>query len=137
MRSRGFTLLELLAAMAIVAVLAAAAIPAWRGMVVKAGRLDATEALMDLASAQERYRFVHGRYCDAAGGAPPAGLGMVKSRRGWYVLEILAADETSFTAEARADKASPQADDVLCRVFSIDETGRRGSAPGSVEECWP
>ena len=137
LRSRGITLLELLVAMAIVAILASAALPAWRGLVVRAGRMDATAALMHVGAAQERHRFVHGAYAPATHEPPPSGLGFHTSERGWYVLSIVRADATTFLAEARPAAGSPQQDDPLCRVFTLDETGRRGSAPGGVEECWP
>ena len=137
MRPRGFTLLELLAVVAIVAILASVAVPAWRGVMARAGRLDATSALMEIGMAQERYRFVHNTYAAATHGAPPEGLGFYTSERGWYVLSILRSDETTFLAEARPARGSPQEHDPLCQVFTIDETGRRDSAPGSVEECWP
>lgn len=137
MRPRGFTLVEILVVVAVVAILATVAVPAWRGVMARAGRLDATAALMAVAAAQERYRFVHGAYAAATHGAPPEGLGFYTSERGWYVLSIARSDETRFLAEARPARGSPQEHDPLCAVFTIDEAGRRGAAPGSVDECWP
>jgi type IV pilus assembly protein PilE len=136
-RRRGFTLLELLAVVAIVAILASVAVPAWRGVMARAGRLDATGSLMEVGMAQERHRFVRNSYAATTHDPPPDGLGFYTSERGWYVLSIVRADETTFLAEARPARGSPQENDPLCQVFTIDETGRRGSAPGSVDECWP
>lgn len=133
---RGYTLVELLACLALVALLAAIAIPSWQATVTRAQRADGKAALLALAAAQERYRFVHGRYADAAAPAPPDGLGLASSERGWYELRIDHADEHRFTASAVPGPGSPQQRDVRCLRLAIDETGARGAVPGPVERCW-
>jgi len=133
---RGFTLIELLVCIVIASLLAAIALPAWRGLVTRTYRGDATAALYALATAQERYRLVHGHYADQAAPAPPVGLGLAASERGWYELRIERADASSFLASARAAAGSPQAVDGECRLFTIDETGLRGSLPRDPERCW-
>lgn len=135
-RGRGFTLLELMICLLIVAVLAAIAIPGWRAVTMRAQRDDAKAALYALATAQERYRLVHGHYASAAAPAPPAGLGLGSSERGWYELRIESADAGHFRATARPAPGSPQSTDADCRVLSIDQAGRRGSAPGAPDKCW-
>jgi type IV pilus assembly protein PilE len=134
---KGFTLVELLACIAIAALLAAVAIPSWRGTMLRAQRSDAVQALYAVAAAQERYRMVYGRYADQAGPAPPVGLGLATSERGWYRLRIERADESDFVASARPAAGSPQAGDAACRLFTIDALGTRGSAPAAPESCWP
>lgn len=134
--SRGFTLLELLMCVVIAGVLAAIALPSWREVTKRTYRSDARAALHAVAAAQERYRLVHGRYADEAGPAPPVGLGFDRSERGWYALRIEHADATRFTASAQPEAGSPQAGDTDCRLFTIDETGARGSAPAGPELCW-
>ena len=132
----GFTLIELLICMVIVALLATVALPSWRGVVIRTQRGDATAALYAVAAAQERYRLVHGQYASQAGPAPPVGLGLESSERGWYALRIERADATTFLASARPSPGSPQASDTYCRVFTIDETGRRASTPEGPATCW-
>lgn len=133
---RGFTLIELLICILIAAVLVTIALPSWRSVVVRSQRSDATAALYALAMAQERYRLVHGRYAPLAAPAPPVGLGLGFSERGWYELRIERADASGFVATARAAPGSPQRGDDECRLLTIDETGRRGSAPAAPERCW-
>lgn len=134
---QGFTLVELLACIAIAAILATVAIPTWRSVIARAHRGDAIQALYALAAAQERYRMVHGRYADQAGPAPPVGLGLAASERGWYRLRVERADATSFVASARPLDGTPPATDAVCRLFTIDELGARGSAPAAPDTCWP
>ena len=67
---------------------------------------------------------------------PPAGLGLTGTERGWYRLEIRGADESGYTAIAVPASGSPQARDGRCRRFTIDATGRRGSAPNPPSVCW-
>ena len=133
---RGFTLVELLVCLAVVALLALVALPSWRTVVMRVQRSDATAALHALAAAQERYRLVHGHYASAAAPAPPVGLGLGLSERGWYELRVDHADATGFRASARAAAGSPQAADTACVVFTIDQAGRRGSVPADPETCW-
>lgn len=132
----GFTLVEVLVCLVIVALLATIALPAWRGVVLRAQRSDAAAALYAVAAAQERYRLVHGRYAGVAAPAPPVGLGLGASERGWYELRIERADESGFLASARPASGSPQASDAECRLLTIDETGSRGSVPEAPGKCW-
>jgi type IV pilus assembly protein PilE len=65
MRSRGFTLLELMIACAIVAILAAIAYPSYVNSVQKSRRSEATAALLGVASQMERYNTEKGTYATA------------------------------------------------------------------------
>jgi prepilin-type N-terminal cleavage/methylation domain-containing protein len=53
--SRGFTLIELMVTVAIVAILAAIAIPAYRNYVIRGELVDATQGLAALRANMERY----------------------------------------------------------------------------------
>jgi len=63
---RGFSLVELLAALAIVAVLAAVALPAYRRHAYRARRVEGKELLLRIAHAQERHYATYNRYGDLA-----------------------------------------------------------------------
>jgi type IV pilus assembly protein PilE len=65
-KSAGFTLVELVVAMVIAAILAAIAIPAYSSYVLQAHRTDAKTALLDLASLEERYFSVNNAYTNVA-----------------------------------------------------------------------
>lgn len=54
-RSFGVTLIELMITVAVVAILAAVAIPSYNSYVVKANRRSAQAAMMDMANLQQQY----------------------------------------------------------------------------------
>ena len=144
--TRGFSLTELLVALAILALLAAAAVPVWNRQVERSRRLDATDALMRIAVAQERFHFENGRYAGAGelAAMPPAGLGISGTERGYYVLELraLAGDPAlGFEARATAQQPGAQDGDETCRIFALDSTGARSAetagGENSSEACWP
>ncbi len=61
-RAAGWTLIELVVALLIVAVLASLAVPGYRNHALRAHRTEAKSALLDLAAAQERFYLHHDRY---------------------------------------------------------------------------
>ncbi|MGZ8157572.1 MAG: type IV pilin protein [Methylobacter sp.] len=73
---RGFTLLELMIAVAIVGLLAAIAVPSYRAYITAGKRAEAQGALVAFANAMEQWRLQNGNYCDAggAGGANTCGV---------------------------------------------------------------
>ena len=64
-RENGFTLIELVITIAIVAILASVALPAYNDSVAKARRSDAQGALMGFANAMERHFTTNGTYLGA------------------------------------------------------------------------
>lgn len=66
---RGFTLIELMITVAIVALLASIAYPAYTGSILKGRRAEGRTALMELLQQQERYLTQTGSYMTFAAGA--------------------------------------------------------------------
>lgn len=139
-RVAGWTLIELVVALLIVAVLASLAVPGYRNHALRAHRTEAQSALLGLAAAQERFHLHHDRYASDADlvVAPPGGLGLsAATRDGRYRLAIGAADTRSFTATAVA--SGDQSADVRCATFTIDAFGTRSAtdvAGIAAEGCW-
>jgi type IV pilus assembly protein PilE len=149
-RERAFTLVELLITLAILGIVATLAVGGYREYVRRASRVDATAALLRLASAQEKFYAQNGRYAGAGAAemtdAPPYGLGIEGTERGYYALAIevpAGGSAVGFTATATVDTGSNQADDEDCWVFRIDERGRRTAESRSgdsgttvTNRCW-
>lgn len=61
---QGFTLIELMVTVVIVAILASLAVPSYRQYVIRANRAAAKEAMMDIANRQQQFLLAHRRYAD-------------------------------------------------------------------------
>jgi type IV pilus assembly protein PilE len=136
--SRGFTLLELLLVLVLVAILAALALPAFRQQSLRVHRSEAMTALLQLQLAEEKYYLRHGAYTGNIFSAPPAGLGLSASASGRYLLSVaLAADAQSFIASATPAPSGGQEADHECFAFSINARGRRAvSGTRDARYCW-
>lgn len=142
---RGLTVIELLLALVIAAVLTAIAIPAYRNHVIRSQRADAIAALLRVQSAQEKYFVQYGRYATQLTAEPPAGLGLPEtSDRGYYRVQLQASEEgvmpPSYIATAIVVPGGGADDDRRCRSFSIDQNGLRraydADAHERADDCW-
>lgn len=127
-RSAGFTLIELMIAVVVIAILAAIAIPAFTDAVRKSRRSDAFAALSTLQQAQERWRSNNQEYAELANTAtPPApanGLGLsTTSPAAYYSISQSDVTATGYTAIAVAASDKSQAGDTGCQVMAVELTG--------------
>jgi type IV pilus assembly protein PilE len=142
----GFTLVDLVAALAIAALLACVAIPSFRAQAMRARRSDARAALLSLAAAEEGFHTSCNAYAAILDDTRETSCATMNlqftSRVGaqTYSLEVLSADTAGWTAVATAIPGGPQEADVRCRVLGLTSTGTRsaGMADGTAndEECW-
>lgn len=147
-RARGFSLIELLVTLAVLAIVTSVAVGSYRQYVQRAARVDATSALLRVAAAQEKFYAQNGQYAgnDILATPPPFGLGIAGTERGYYELSIDAAAgglAIGYTATATADAGSGQADDDDCQAFTINERGLRtasndeGATSAEItNRCW-
>jgi type IV pilus assembly protein PilE len=117
----GFSLLELLIALAIVGILASIAYPSFMGAIRKSRRSDAISALTRLQQAQEQHRSNFSTYAATPDGLPSAGgLGLsTSSPDGHYAIAIASNTAIGYVATATAKSTSPQVDDGTCQVLTI------------------
>jgi len=134
----------LLAALAIVALLATFAYPSYRGALLRAHRLEAVDALLGLAAAQERFHVAHGHYADrldagSDASVPGLAIGTITSG-GHYRLTVTASGDADFTATATVLEGSGQEADERCSVFSIRADGQRRAEDSGGRDmtgpCW-
>ncbi len=136
-RQGGFSLTECAVATAVVAVLACIALPTYRSHELRAGRLDAVDALTRVQVAQEQYRAAHGVYAQqmqALVGAAP------HSRQGLYTVKLAAADTANNllgpdTYAAVATAQGRQSHDTGCAELTLNV---RSGFPqeGPNPQCW-
>jgi type IV pilus assembly protein PilE len=126
-RPAGFTLTELLFALAVMAVLTAIAIPAYQGTLRKARRSDAIAEVSKIQQAQERMRGRSMSYSVDLGSSA-TGLKLVPgttavdhyvSAGGHYDISVSDAGPNAYTVTARAKASSSQAGDAPCQCLRL------------------
>jgi type IV pilus assembly protein PilE len=132
-RPRGFTLIEVMVVVAMIAILAAIAVPAYQDFVRKARRADAKRDLTALQLAQERWRANNVAYTTILG---PTGLNWhVTTTEGYYTLTITAATVTAYNITAAPIAGKSQAKDS-CGTFAVNQNGPNTSGSYAKAECW-
>lgn len=100
--NQGFTLIEAMIVVVIVAILASIALPAYQDSVRKSKRADAQGALLGLANAMERYFTTNGSYTGADAATIFSAQVPTSGGTAYYTLSITANNGTSYTLRATA-----------------------------------
>ena len=126
----GFTLIELMIAVVVVALLAAIALPSYQSSVRKARRADAMDAAVGVQHAQERHRSNHTAYA-----ATLAAMGLsVSSTNSYYGAVLSAVSANGYTLTLTAASGSSQASDTGCTALTVVVTN--GSPVYNPPGCW-
>ncbi len=138
---RGFTLLELVIALLLVAILAAIAAPSYREHVRKTHRKEAVTALVDLSLRLERFHAKTNAYPATATEAA-ALLAAINPPPTFYTLSLenIGADSTQTQYKIKATRiaSGPQGSDNECGDYTLtDESRRTISGTATLEKCWP
>jgi len=128
-KTPGFTLIELMIAVAVVVIIATIAIPTYTSFVRKSARSDAMSVLMDLRLQQETYRLKNPSYAVSLSSVDID----TPSPNGKYNIAITAAGVASFTATA-TPTGTQSADD--CGTFAINQDGPLTSGSYASDACW-
>ena len=134
-RMHGFTLIELMIVVGIIAIIISLGYPSYREHVIKTHRAEGMGELLDLADRLERFYSDRGTYAGATLGAAATDLREAATERGKYTLAITAQDAVSFTLTATPQGA--QATDTKCGTLGLDSLGVKtttGSLPA--DKCW-
>jgi type IV pilus assembly protein PilE len=128
---KGFTLIELLITVALVAVLAAVALPSYREHVRKSRRAEAQAYLMAVAARQQQFLVDTRAY---AASLSTIAIPTPANVSAAYDLTLATADgpPPTFLISAAPKAGSDQVHE-RCGALSIDQTGARTAALGT---CW-
>ena len=140
-RSAGFTLIEVMIALAVVAITTLLATSTYRSHLRRGHRAQAAQALLLAAAEQEKFHLAHGSYgsrLDARAGDDPPGLPVAsRTPGGHYAIAVTLATAAEFRVVATA---SGSQSDAACRTMSIDDSGRRlatgAGGADTAARCW-
>lgn len=134
---RGFTLVELMIVVAIVAILAAVAIPAYSDYLMKGRRTDGRSALLDTAGRLERYYSEYARYTTAVGSNVCAPIVSAESPEKYYSLTSTAPVCTDSTFLLTAAPQGAQSTDK-CGSLTLTHVQVKGVSGGTLaaSSCW-
>ena len=134
MRTRGFTLIEVLVTCVIVGVLAAIALPSYQKQIQKTRRSDAKSALVGAAGQMERYFTERSTYATATLGTGAGHVYPATTENGYYALSL--ANLTATTYTVRATPAGAQVGDA-CGTMTYTDQGAKGVTGSlAVSDCW-
>ncbi|GIX31137.1 MAG: hypothetical protein KatS3mg124_1609 [Porticoccaceae bacterium] len=131
-RERGFTLIEVLVAVAVIAILLAIALPAYQDQLRRARRADAMDALMLIHQREERHRANNASYTTDLSAL---GVGTT-SLEGYYGLSVPSASATGFEARATAVAGTSQARDTGCTVLRLIVSPTYPRGLRCPADCW-
>jgi type IV pilus assembly protein PilE len=131
-RDRGFTLIELMITVVVIAILSAIAYPSYMDSVRKSRRADGKAFLTDAAAREERFFALYNTYTSVI--VAPGGLGYsnATSPGGYYTLTVgLAGGGYTLTATAVGSQTQDTANGTACTPLTLNSLGVKTPAV-----CW-
>jgi type IV pilus assembly protein PilE len=142
----GFTLIEMMTAVLIAAILIGIAVPSYNAQTQKSRRTEAKTALLDLAAREERYNSTYNSYTSDPTKLGYSGNFPVIVGNGYYQIKVCvgatnctadAGTGTAFLLTATPVSTSAQAKDTGCNAFQLDSTGIQSvTGTASASSCW-
>lgn len=134
----GFTLLELMIAVAIVAILATIAYASYQDQVVKSRRAAGAACLQERAQFMERFYTSNLSYLDGAGAAPNIAQCDAEISPHYQIQLAAGTTARAFTLQA-VPQGGQAARDTKCATLTLNQLGVRGStgsASATPQDCW-
>jgi len=128
--SRGFTLIELIIAVAILGILTAVALPSFLDSMRKGRRAEAFSAISALQQAQERWRGNNAAYTSTLA---DLNVAATTTPGGYYAISVANATATGYVVTADGSSSS-QASDGNCGKLSVQVNGG-AITYGSCKSC--
>jgi type IV pilus assembly protein PilE len=132
----GFTLIELMITVAIVAILSAVAVPAYRDYIVRSRLADATNALTSLRARMEQYYQDNRTYKDVGKIQSPCAT---SSTLGTFAIDCVSLEDTRYQLRATGSGMTTNF------IYILDHNGNQftkglppdwGSVPNGGYTCW-
>ena len=138
----GFTLIELMIVLAIVAILATIAYPSYQQQILKGHRADAKSAVLEVAAREEKYFATHNKYSNIAGELNYTSIpfDVISSGQKVYSLGVTINTTGAPAYTITATPSGSQAVDV-CYAYVINNFGVQsnmtaGGIINNTAGCW-
>lgn len=133
-RTAGFTLIELMITVAIIAILAAIAYPSYQNHVTKTRRNAGAACLMEAAQFMERYYTTHMTYADAS----LPGTQCMNEISDHYTIQLSGAPTASAYTLQAVPKGVQASRDTKCKTLGLNQAGTKseGGSASDASECW-
>ncbi|HWX67596.1 MAG TPA: type IV pilin protein [Rhodanobacter sp.] len=128
-------MIELMIVVAIIAILAAIAIPSYYRYVLRANRSAAEDVMMSMAGAQERFMVDSRQYATSNADLGYANLPETVAPNYGIAVTTSVGPPPSFIITATPISGSNQANDTACNVLTLASDGTK-SASGASTNCW-
>jgi type IV pilus assembly protein PilE len=139
-RHRGFTLIELMIVVVIASILVGIAVPSYTSQVRKSRRTDARNALMDIASREERYLSVTNSYSAAPTDVGYSGVAWPQTLLDGYYTVTVAVGTNPNSFLITATTTGIQVSDTDCATFTVNQQGvqtaANSAAVANTATCW-
>ncbi len=131
-KKAGFTLLELMIVVAIIAILASIAFTSYQNNIISSRRTDGRKELQRTATSLEKCRALNGTYttnCSIINDAS------ITSEEGFYTIAVTLTSSTySLTASPVSGKS--QANDAECTSLTLNNLGQKSGTGTDSSKCW-
>lgn len=146
LRERGFTLIEILVVIVIVALLAAVALPGYRSFILKTKRSLGKSELLAVAARQEQFFVNNKQYATSLATlgyvANPYSINseaehvLTSATDKIYTIKLSSASTTAYTLQAVPQ--GKQAKDTTCGTLQLTSSGEKSmvDATGNKSDCW-
>lgn len=153
-RSAGFSLIEVMIVMVIIAILLLVAVPGYQESMKKSRRADGMRDLMELTARQERFYAQHSSYTAEIANSDGLNFERTISSEGHYDLKVKPCEDEDLLAYcgdvvAVVDEAELSAcyvlqavpkgiqeKDTQCAVLCVDRKGQRSASGSLGAACW-
>lgn len=144
-RRFGFTLIEMLVVVGMIAMLAAIAAPAYSKYVQRSRRIEGQALINTIAQRQERFFSTYNRYAASLTGTGINGLGMganctggaIGSENCYYIASmVVPANFATYTIRVQPRTGTSQVTDK-CSMLTLTSTGVKGYSGNETNgKCW-